>query len=147
MHGGRFNEIILAFRNASDVIGHLIEGEKNDWITRITIILQDGESTLFPLFDMNAHLNDYRPIEQKLTEFKVLRFRNLDTIKSLINHERDLDLTGFHPKLGVVNIRQLLSTWVVHDLNHIRQIARVLAERYRDDVGPWIQYLGILNKK
>lgn len=105
------------------MIEHLFEGEKNNWIPRLEIILQEGESKVFPPFDRYSHLNERseRSLEQKL-----------------------LELTGSHPAFGVVKVREILSTWVVHDLTHIAQIVRVMAERYRADVGPWIEYLGIL---
>ncbi|TJY39626.1 DinB family protein [Cohnella pontilimi] len=135
--------------NVNEVIGHLIEGEKHDWIPRLEIILQDGERKTFAPFDRNAHLNEkpVRSIEEKLHEFKTLRALNINKLKALVDPEMDLELTGSHPALGTVKLRELLSTWVVHDLTHIVQIVRVMAERYRTDVGPWIQYLGILTKK
>jgi DinB superfamily len=134
--------------NPSEVIGHLIEGEKNDWIPRLEIILKEGESKPFPPFDRFSHLKESPgvTIEKKLQEFKNLRARNLTKLKSLVEPEQHLELTGTHPALGVVKLRELLSTWVVHDLTHIAQIVRVMAERYRTDVGPWKEYLGILNK-
>ncbi|WP_163102589.1 DinB family protein [Peribacillus alkalitolerans] len=134
--------------NAVEVIGHLIEGEKNDWITRLEIILKEGESKPFPPFDRYSHLKDssISSIEQKLLEFTNLRELNISKLKSLIDPELHLELTGTHPALGVVKMRELISTWAVHDLTHIAQIVRVMAERYRTDVGPWKEYLGILNK-
>ncbi|MGG1400816.1 DinB family protein [Bacillus salipaludis] len=135
--------------NVSEVIGHLIEGEKHDWIPRLEIILQEGEGKPFPPFDRYSHLNENpnRSIEEKLQEFSVLRTQNVTKLKNLIETERQLDLTGIHPAFGKVKVRELLSTWVVHDLTHIAQIVRVMAERYRTDVGPWIEYLGILKNK
>lgn len=134
--------------NVSEVIGHLIEGEKNNWIPRLEIILQEGESNPFPPFDRYSHLNERseRSIEQKLLEFKKIRTLNTAKLNVLIEPELHLELTGSHPALGVVKLRELLSTWVVHDLTHIAQIVRVMAERYRADVGPWKEYLGILKK-
>ncbi|MDQ6597609.1 DinB family protein [Bacillus salipaludis] len=135
--------------NISEVVGHLIEGEKHDWIPRMEIILQEGEGKPFPPFDRYSHLkeNPKRSIEEKLQEFKTMRTQNVTKLKNLIETERHLELTGIHPALGKVQIRELLSTWVVHDLTHISQIVRVMAERYRKDVGPWIEYLGILKNK
>ncbi|MED1470683.1 DinB family protein [Bacillus salipaludis] len=135
--------------NISEVVGHLIEGEKHDWIPRLEIILQEGEGKPFPPFDRYSHLkeNPKRSIEEKLQEFKTMRTQNVTKLKNLIETERHLELTGMHPALGKVQIRELLSTWVVHDLTHISQIVRVMAERYRTDVGPWIEYLGILKNK
>ena len=133
--------------NASEVMGHLIDGEKNNWIPRLEMILQDGEKKPFPPFDRYAHFHE-KPvsIEQKLLEFKTLRAQNINKLKGLIEPELHLELTGTHPAFGTVKVRELLSTWVVHDLTHIAQIVRVMADRYRADVGPWIEYLGILKK-
>lgn len=133
--------------NIDEVIGHLIEGERNDWIPRLKIILTEGEKKTFPPFDRHAHLKENQlTLEQKLQEFRILRANNIEILKSLINLEKHLELTGNHPAFGLVKLRELLATWVVHDLTHISQIVRVMAERYREDVGPWVEYLGILNK-
>jgi hypothetical protein len=134
--------------NASEVIEHLIEGEKTNWIPRLEFILQEGESQPFPPFDRFSHLKGKteRSIEEKLLEFKTLRAQNITKLKVLIEPELYLELTGSHPAFGQVKLRELLSAWVVHDLTHIAQIERVMAERYRADVGPWIEYLGILKK-
>lgn len=133
--------------NVSEVIEHLIEGEKNNWIPRLEFILQEGASKPFPPFDRYSHLNERseRSIEQMLLEFKTIRTRNTTKLKDLIEPELHLELTGSHPAFGVVKVRELLSAWVVHDLTHIAQIVRVMAKRYRADVGPWKEYLGILN--
>ncbi|KKI90420.1 hypothetical protein WQ54_20920 [Bacillus sp. SA1-12] len=134
--------------NVSEVIDHLIEGEKNNWIPRLTTILQEGESKPFPAFDRFSHLNQRseKSIAEKVQEFKTLRTQNLLKLRNLITSDLQLEITGFHPAFGVVKIRELLSTWVVHDLTHISQIVRVMAQRYRVDVGPWTEYLGILKK-
>jgi hypothetical protein len=134
--------------NASEVVEHLIEGEKNNWIPRLKFILQEGESKSFPPFDRYSHLNEkpVTSIEQKLLEFKTIRTQNINQLKALIKPELHLELTGSHPALGVVKLRELISTWVVHDLTHIAQIVRVMAVRYGADVGPWKEYLGILKK-
>jgi hypothetical protein len=134
--------------NVNEVIDHLIEGEKNNWIPRLELILQEGDSRPFPPFDRYSHLNE-RPkksIEQKLLEFKTIRIQNTAKLKVLIESELHLELKGSHPVFGEVNVKELLSTWVVHDLTHIAQIVRVMSGRYRADVGPWKEYLGILNK-
>jgi hypothetical protein len=135
--------------NVSEVIEHLIEGEKNNWIPRIEFILQEGESQPFPEFNRFSHLNEKseRSTDQSLVEFKTIRTQNINKLKTLIEPSLHLELTGAHPAFGVVKVRELLSTWVVHDLTHIAQITRVMAERYRTDVGPWQEYLGILKKK
>lgn len=134
--------------NVSEVVDHLIEGEKHNWIPRLEMILEEGGSTPFPPFDRYSHLDEKseRLIEQKLLEFKTMRTLNTTKLKVLIQPEFHLELTGTHPALGVVRLRELLSTWVVHDLTHMAQIVRVMAERYRTDVGPWKEYLGILKK-
>lgn len=134
--------------NATEVIEHLIEGEKYNWIPRLETILQEGESKPFPPFDRFSHLNvkSERSIEQKLLEFKTIRTANITKLKALVDPEQHLELTGSHPAFGVVKLRELLSTWVVHDLTHMAQIVRVMAERYRADVGPWEEYLGVLKR-
>ncbi|MWV42151.1 DinB family protein [Paenibacillus sp. HJL G12] len=135
--------------NVSEVIEHLIEGEKNNWLPRLEFILQEGESKPFPSFDRYSHLNqkNARTFEDKLLEFKTIRAQNLIRLKEFVQSDSDLEASGSHPAFGVVKIRELISTWVVHDLTHMSQIVRVMAERYRSDVGPWIEYLGILKKK
>ncbi|MGE8206795.1 DinB family protein [Heyndrickxia sp. NPDC080065] len=134
--------------NVTEVIEHLIEAEKNNWIPRLEFIIQEGENKPFPAFDRFSHLNtkSETSFEQKLLEFKHIRELNISKLKTLIESESHLEITGAHPAFGVVRLRELISTWVVHDLTHIAQIVRVMAERYRTDVGPWIEYLGILKK-
>ncbi|OLS40106.1 DinB family protein [Bacillus sp. MRMR6] len=134
--------------NATDVIEHLIEGEKTNWIPRLQFILKEGESKTFPPFDRFSHLNESkeRGIEQKLLEFKTVRRQNVWKLKELISQDEMLELTGIHPAFGSVKVSELITTWAVHDLTHIAQIVRVMAERYRADVGPWKEYLGILKK-
>ncbi|WP_062048973.1 DinB family protein [Bacillus sp. JCM 19034] len=132
--------------NAYEVIGHLIEGEKHDWIPRLELILLKGGKETFPPFDVFAHMKEEKKqtIKDKLAEFTQLRSTNITRLKELVDANSDFQLTGQHPVLGTVTAHQLLSTWVVHDLTHISQIVRVMAERYRDDVGPWKAFLGIL---
>ncbi|KMJ57254.1 hypothetical protein AB685_17800 [Bacillus sp. LL01] len=134
--------------NAIEVIDHLIEGEKMNWIPRLRFILQEGDSKPFPEFDRFAHLNENTaaPIEQKLQAFREIRKENLQTLKLLIDPTQHLEQKGIHPALGEVKARELISTWAVHDLTHTAQIVRVIAKRYSTDVGPWKEYLGILNK-
>ena len=130
------------------VVGHLIEGERNDWIQRATLILAQGENLTFEPFDRFAQLqNDQTvPIEKLLAEFTELRQANLRTLMQWQLTEAQLDLPGIHPTLGPVTLRQLLATWVAHDLAHVAQIARVMAKRYRDDVGPWRANLSIMER-
>jgi hypothetical protein len=132
--------------NVSEVVEHLIEAEKNNWIPRLEMILQDGEGIPFPPFNRYSHLTEESEssIEQKLLKFKKIRMQNTNKLKILIQSELHFEKTGIHPEFGAVKVRELLSTWVVHDLSHISQIVRVMAERYREDVGPWKEYLGIL---
>ncbi|SOC43817.1 DinB family protein [Ureibacillus acetophenoni] len=134
--------------NSIEVVDHLIEGEKTNWIPRLEHILQEGCNKPFPPFDRFSHLNDKssQSIDQKLQEFKAIRMQNINKLKSLIDPDIHLELEGSHPAFGTVKVRELLSTWVVHDLTHIAQIVRVMAERYRTDVGPWKEYLGILKR-
>lgn len=134
--------------NVSEVIGHLIDAEKFNWIPRLELMLHEGENKAFTPFDRFSHLKDssYRTIDEKLVEFTTLRVENIDKLKALVNEERHFELTGIHPEYGEVKVRELISTWAVHDLTHISQITRVMANRYRADVGPWKAYLGILKK-
>ena len=128
-----------------EVIAHLIEGERTDWIVRTRVILEHGADRAFDPFDRFAH-RAYcdRPVDELLDELDRLRSENLEELQSLVGDD-DLELSGRHPALGPVTMRQLLAAWVVHDLTHIAQIARVMAHRYADDVGPWTDYLGVLN--
>ena len=134
--------------NAIEVVEHLIEGEKNNWIQRLELILSDDSNKPFPPYDRFAHLNNEInvPIEQKLQEFSILRAQNISRLKELVNPEQHLELLGTHPIFGSVKLREVISTWVAHDLTHIGQIIRVMAKRYGTDVGPWIEYLSILKK-
>jgi uncharacterized damage-inducible protein DinB len=134
--------------NASEVVEHLVEAEKHNWIPRLESILVDGGNRTFPLFDRYAHLNAPadRTIERKLADFQALRSENIRKLQTLVTSDQDLERTGLHPEFGVVKARELLSTWVVHDLTHMAQIVRVMAARYRSDVGPWIAYLSVLKK-
>ncbi|TMU87235.1 DinB family protein [Bacillus sp. BHET2] len=132
----------------SQVVDHLIECEKSNWIPRIMTIVEEGENNTFPPFDRDAHITfpSHTSLNQKLTDFKRLRTQNIETVKGFIQSDRQFELTGKHPAFGEVKLRELISTWVVHDLTHISQIVRVMAERYREDVGPWEEYLGVLKK-
>lgn len=130
-----------------DVVGHLVFGEKTDWMARINIILSDAENKLFEPFDRFAQLNEKeQPLEYLLGEFKRLRAQNLQDLSALNIQEEDYERTGIHPAFGEVNLKQLLSTWAVHDLGHIAQISRVMAKQYTQEVGPWIDYLGVLKR-
>ncbi|WP_409251289.1 DinB family protein [Bacillus sp. SCS-153A] len=129
----------------SQVIDHFIECEKTNWIPRLQVIVR-GDNGAFPPFDRFSHIGQplQGSLQQRFSEFRRLREENILKIKQMINSESHLQLTGVHPAFGEVKARELLSTWVVHDLTHISQIARIMAGRYREDVGPWVEYLGIL---
>ncbi len=129
-----------------DVVGHLIDGEETDWIARARIILGRGPDPTFEPYDRFRHYsrNKGRTLDSLLDEFARLRASNLDLLASWSLGDDELDLRGNHPSLGPVTLRQLLATWVVHDLGHIAQVARVMAKQYRDEVGPWVQYLPVL---
>jgi len=130
-----------------DVVAHMIHGEATDWIPRTKIILSATDDKRFEPFDRFAHLQeDRKPIEELLEEFRALREENLKILQQMQITESQLSLQGIHPEFGAVTLRQLLSTWVVHDLDHLSQIARVMAKQYEDDVGPWSRYLRILRK-
>ena len=130
-----------------DVVGHLIHGEMTDWIPRVQRILESGESRPFDPFDRHG----YQPakgasMKDLLDEFAALRAANLVVLKGMSLTPDQLALKGTHPAFGPVTIGQLLATWAVHDLNHIDQIVRVMSRRYDQTVGPWKEYLGILNR-
>jgi uncharacterized damage-inducible protein DinB len=131
-----------------DVVGHLIHGEKTDWVPRIQLILESGEAKPFVPFDRFAFRETTRsqPIGALLDAFQSLRQSNLDTLRDLAITPAQLALKGRHPELGPVTLGQLLATWTVHDLNHVGQIVRVMSKRYSGTVGPWKAYLGILNR-
>jgi hypothetical protein len=129
-----------------DIVGHLIHGEQTDWIPRAKIILDHGESKPFEAFDRVAMFEKSKgkSIAELLDTFARLRTENLQELQRLSLTTDLLEKRGVHPELGVVTIKQLLATWVVHDLGHIRQVVRVMAKQYREEVGPWKAYLSIL---
>lgn len=131
---------------AFDIVGHLIHGEESDWIGRLQIILEHGESRTFIPFDRFAHFQKSKgkSLADLLQTFAALREDNLRTLRELDLQPEQLERRGTHPELGSVTARQLLATWTVHDLGHVAQIARVMAKRYSDDVGPWRAYLRVL---
>lgn len=131
-----------------DVVGHLIDGEETDWIPRARIILARGPDRRFEPYDRFRHRarNSSRTLASLLTEFAELRAANIELLRSWNLTDAELALEGEHPSLGPVTLRQLLAAWVVHDLGHVAQIARVLAKQYRNEVGPWVPYLPILTE-
>jgi hypothetical protein len=136
------NETWTAF----DIVGHLIVGERTDWMPRARIILQHGEARAFDPFDRFTQVKESRgkSLEQLLDEFARLRKDNLAALQALNLQPENLARRGTHPELGVVTLLELLATWTVHDLTHLHQLARVMAHQYRDAVGPWSAYLGVL---
>jgi DinB superfamily len=130
-----------------DVIGHLIHGERTDWMPRVTIILAHGEARAFDPFDRFAQFtrSEGRTLASLLDELAELRRQNLRELAALRLTDADLDRRGRHPELGVVTLGQLLATWVAHDLDHVVQVSRVLARQYSDEVGPWRAYLRIMS--
>ncbi len=131
-----------------DVVGHLIHGERTDWIPRARIILEHGESRTFEPFDRYAMYEDSsgQTIRQLLDTFASLRRDNIETLRALNPTPQQLRLCGTHPELGTVSLEALLATWVAHDLNHLAQIAKAMAYQYNDAVGAWHPYISILNK-
>jgi hypothetical protein len=130
-----------------DVIGHLIHGDKTDWLPRARIILEHGETRSFEPFDRFAQMtaSKGRTLVKLLDEFATVRRESLGGLAALGLTAADLDRRGLHPQLGVVTLRQLLATWVAHDLDHLAQISRVLARQYSDEVGPWRAYLRVIS--
>jgi hypothetical protein len=131
-----------------DIVGHLIHGERADWIPRARRILEDGESRAFEPFDRFAQFAESqgRRLPDLLDEFAVVRQNSLNELAALNLKDSDLDRRGMHPALGAVTMRELLATWVAHDLDHVMQISRVLARQYTDEVGPWRAYLRIIRE-
>lgn len=134
--------------SAFDIVGHLIHGEKTDWMTRLQIILNESEKKTFESFDRFAQIKSSKgkTLSILLDEFEDLRTQNLTHLKDLNLSQDQLKLKGIHPELGEVSISQLLATWVTHDLGHIAQISRVMAKQYKSEVGPWLNYISILNQ-
>lgn len=129
-----------------DVVGHLIDGEETDWMTRARLILARGPSVRFEPYDRFRHYqrNVGRTLPALLTEFATLRTANLAELAGWRLTEEQLGLPGEHPTLGPVTLRQLLAGWVVHDLGHVAQVARVMAKQYKEEVGPWVPFLPVL---
>jgi DinB superfamily len=130
------------------VVGHLIHGERTDWIPRARIILERGANRRFTPFDRFAQLRESegKSLGELLDEFARLRSENLATLAGWRLTEAQLALEGEHPEFGTVTLRQLLATWVAHDLGHVVQISRVMAKQYHDAVGPWRAYLSVMNR-
>jgi hypothetical protein len=132
---------------AADVVGHLIYADRVNWMPRVNTILGRGESCAFPPFDRRGHLRekDGKSLPDLLDEFARLRAQNLRELAALALTPEDLSgKRGRHPSFGTVTLSQLLATWAAHDLNHLHQISRVMALQYREAVGPWSAFLGVM---
>ena len=131
-----------------DIVGHLVHGERADWIPRARLIVDQGPNRRFTPFDRTAMFRDSRgkSLEQLLDEFAHLRTESLTTLAGWRLSDAQLELDGEHPEFGRVTLRQLLATWVTHDLGHVAQIARVMAKQYREAIGPWRAYLPIVDR-
>jgi len=129
-----------------DVIGHLIHGERTDWIPRAKMILEFGETRPFEPFDRLAQVRESqgKSLPELLDEFALIRSENLAELRAMNLGRQDLERRGRHPALGVVTLAELLATWAAHDLTHLHQIARIMARQYCEAVGPWRAYLGVL---
>jgi hypothetical protein len=132
--------------SAFDVVGHLAHLEQTDWMPRVRRILEHGESVPFDAVDREGHreANRGRPLADLLDEFARLRAQNLVELQSLRLGDDDLTRCGRHPALGTVTLAQLLATWAAHDLGHLHQMSRIMAHQYREAVGPWHEYLGVM---
>jgi hypothetical protein len=129
-----------------DVVGHLIHGERTDWIPRARIILQSGETQQFEPFDRFAQQRESqgKSLSELLDEFTRLRSQSLNELNSLNLRPADFERRGRHPALGIVTLSELLAAWAAHDLTHLHQISRIMAHQYRQAVGPWVKFLGVL---
>lgn len=134
--------------NSLEVVGHLIHGERADWIPRAKHILEGRGDEPFQPFDRHAHLRESaeKDLESLLSEFEGTRLTSLEELEAFGLTDPDLELKGTHPEFGPVTLGQLLATWVTHDLSHLAQIARVLAKHHGKAVGPWSQYLSVLRR-
>jgi len=132
--------------NARDVLNHLIHGERTDWLPRARIIAAEGEARPFDSFvrDALAGAHRDRPIGELVDEFEELRSANLVALQDEVLRSTPLEATGTHPELGRVTLGELIATWAVHDLEHIGQISTAMAQRYRAEVGPWLEFLEVL---
>ena len=130
-----------------DVVGHLIHGEETDWTARAKMILEFGNTKTFERWDRTAmyEASKGKTMQQLLDEFAILRKENMNWFRSLNLTEADMDRKGMHPVLGEVTLRNLLATWVAHDLTHLAQIARVMAKQYKEEMGPWPEFFRILS--
>jgi hypothetical protein len=133
--------------SAFDVVGHLIHADRTDWMPRARTILQFGETRPFDAFDRLGQVRESqdKSLGQLLDEFARVRAQNLDELRALNLRPEDLERRGRHPALGVVTLSELLATWAAHDLTHLHQISRIMAHQYREAVGPFKAYLGVMH--
>jgi len=131
-----------------DVVGHLVAGERTDWVSRLRLILEHGDRHPFDPFNRTAMFEESKgkSIAELLDTFATLRAQNLETVRALQLEPADFARRGMHPSLGSVTLEQLLATWVTHDMTHMVQISRVIAKQFKDEVGPWREYIGVLNR-
>ena len=131
-----------------DVVGHLVAGERTDWVPRLRMILEHGDARAFEPFNRVAMFEESKgkSIGELLDTFATLRAQNLETVHALQLEPKDMTRPGKHPSLGAVTLEQLLATWVTHDMTHLAQISRVIAKQFTDEVGPWREYIGVLNR-
>ncbi len=131
---------------AFDVVGHLIHAERANWMPRAKILLEFGETRAFEPFDRLGHVgpSQGKSLSEVLDEFATARSKSLDELRTLNLQPKDFERRGQHPALGVVNLSQLLAAWAGHDLTHLHQISRIMAHQYRESVGPWSAYLGVM---
>jgi hypothetical protein len=132
--------------SAFDIVGHLNSAERHDWMPRVRTIMEHGEARPFDPFDRFAQAKESKgkSLEQLLDDFSRLRSESLAALQALNLQSADLGRRGKHPALGTVTLSELLATWAVHDLTHLHQLSRVMAHQYREAVGPWSAYLGVL---
>ena len=133
--------------SAYDIVGHLVNLERADWMSRLRRILEEGESRPFDRVDRFAQMNEGQDqtLEQRLDEFARLRRENLAQLLSMNLQPADFERRGLHPALGPVTLQNLLATWALHDLTHLHQLSRVMAHQYREAVGPWVKFIGVLH--
>jgi hypothetical protein len=132
--------------SAFDVVGHLLHAERTNWIPRVKMLLEFGENQIFQGFDRWAQLRNSRgkSLAQLLDEFASARSDSLAELRALKLQQADFLRRGNHPALGVVTLSELVAAWAAHDLTHMHQVTRIMAHQYREAVGPWIAYLGVL---
>ncbi len=135
--------------SAQTVVAHLIQGEHENWLPRARKILQPGASEVFVSFEREVHMRyaEGKTLGQLLDEFARLRSQNLNELRRLKLTPEDMKRPGRHPVFGSVTLSELLATWAAHDLTHLHQISRIMAEQYREAVGPWTRFLGVMQCK